>query len=221
MTLFESLRAAPHLLIAGATGSGKSVLINGIICDALTRPDPRSALVLIDPKKVELWQYRPAAWRYTDDPADAEKVLKDMTAIMMRRFELMRQKGLKQWTAGNIEIYIDEFAALVDMNKNVNHPLAQIAILGRAAGLRLILATQRPTRDVLNGCIAVNIDSRIALKTATAQDSRNIIGKAGAELLTVGNGIYRHGAIIEPIEIPLTTDADAAAALEYSKSVYR
>ena len=200
----------PHLLIAGATGSGKSVLINTLIYTALFKAPGAVMFVLIDPKRVELVQYKklPHTIRYASEPLDIIQALTETISIMENRFTEMQEAGQKETQRGHIYVIIDEFADLMTTQKRQTLPqLQRIAQIGRAAHIHLIAATQRPTRDIINGQIKVNMDSRVALRCPTAQDSRNIINVKGAELLPrFGYGYYLTPETMQPvlIEIPYT-----------------
>lgn len=201
----------PHLLIAGSTGSGKSVLLNSLIYTALYKAPGEVAFVLIDPKRVELVEFAtlPHCLRYVSEPDEIAETLGDVVELMETRFARMRAERLKKSKERDIYIIIDEFADLMITQKRETLPFViRIAQLGRAANIHLIIATQRPTRDVVNGQIKVNIDSRVALRCPTAQDSRNIINTKSAEALPrFGYGYYLTPETVEPllIQIPYTT----------------
>lgn len=207
--LFADIIGQPHTLIAGSTGSGKSVLLRGILA-ALHEQTPYHT-VLIDPKRVELWSHRtdPACIRYASEPDGIIQTLSDVCGLMDGRYQILRQQGTRDAPPGwAVYIIIDELADLLTTRKKQATPLlARIAQLGRAAGIHMIAATQRPTRDVIAGQIAVNIDSRIALRVPTAQDSRNLIHQAGAERLPrYGYGYYLTPSTFPPalVQIPFT-----------------
>ena len=212
--LCQDILKQPHTLISGATGSGKSVLINSIIYTAAHDPPTQKTFVLIDPKLVELFRFKqlPHTIGYADTIATVKTALDRVISTMMHRYRQIRQAGGKTWTGSDIYIVIDELADLVTVDKSIIPPLARIAQLGRAARIHLLLATQRPTSaDILPGVIKVNIDARIALLTPTAQDSRNIIHTNGAELLPrIGKGYYLTPETIRPVlvDIPLTPEND-------------
>lgn len=210
--LCSDILEQPHLLVAGATGSGKSVLINSIIYTALYKDPSRLQLVLIDPKRVELIDYKhlPHTLRYASEPRDIINTLKWCVDEMERRYKEMQRFHQKKFDGSNIYIFIDEFADLMTTQKKETLPLLQrIAQLGRAANIHLIAATQRPTKDIVNGQIKVNMDSRIALRCPTAQDSRNIINVNGAEQLPRhGFGYYLTPERFEKVPIPYITDEE-------------
>ena len=220
-SLYLDMIRQPHLLIAGATGSGKSVVINGIISTIATTKTPASArLVLIDPKRVELvqWERLPhTLWRAVDDSTILSTLCR-VEQTMMNRYADMERRRLRQWDADHIFVFVDEFADLMTTAKKTVTPvIIRLAQLGRAAGVHLILATQRPTRDIITGQIKVNMDSRLALRVPTSQDSRNIINVSGAELLPrVGRGYYLTPETMQPQlwEIPAPKD-DAEKLVTY------
>lgn len=183
-----------HLLIAGTTGSGKSVIINNIIYTLLYKSPKEVKLILIDPKKVELIQYKelPHTLAYASEQADIINTIKNTVALMEQRYKTMQKQGIKKSKESNIYIIIDEYADLITTSKKDTECLiCRLAQLGRAARVHLIIATQRPTRDIITGQVKINIDSRLALRVPTAQDSRNIINIKGAEnLAKYGQGYY-------------------------------
>lgn len=208
--LCSDILKQPHTLIAGASNSGKSVLINDIIYTALYQDPSRLQLVLIDPKRVELIDYKPLphTLRYASEPQDIITTLKWCVDLMETRYTEMQRKRIKKYDGSDVYIFIDEFADLMTTHKKETLPLLQrIAQLGRAANIHLIAATQRPTKDIVNGQIKVNMDSRIALRCPTAQDSRNIINVNGAEQLPrCGFGYYLTPERFEKVPIPYITD---------------
>lgn len=200
----------PHLLIAGCTGSGKSVLINSLVYHILYALPYRRRLILIDPKRVELAAYKrlPHTVYYGSEPGQILQGLALAESIMEERYKQLQRRGQKQYDGGEIYVIIDEYADLMTTQKRETLPIIiRLAQLGRAAGVHLILATQRPTRDIIDGRIKVNLDSRVALRCPTAQDSKNIINVKGAELLPrYGYGYYLTPAGLELREIPYTPE---------------
>lgn len=183
----------PHLLIAGATGSGKSVLLNSLIYTALRWTPDQAQFVLVDPKRVELVQYAklPHVVEYASEVDDCISALANVAAIMDARFEVMSRSGQRETTAPHLYVIVDEYAPLIiSAKKRVEPLLMRIAMLGRAAHIHLILCTQRPTRDIITGAVKVNIDARVALRCPTAQDSRNIIGSNDAATLPAYGQAY-------------------------------
>ena len=206
--LIADLAKMPHLLIAGATGSGKSVCVNTIITSLLYKSSPEEVkLLLIDPKVVELAHYNGIPHLLSPVITDgdlANKALKVIVEMMDRRYDLFGELGVRNITAYNeyvknhendhlkvlprIVIIIDELADLMLVAaKEVEASIQRITQLARAAGIHLIVATQRPSVDVITGVIKANIPSRIAFAVSQAVDSRTILDQAGAERL-LGNG---------------------------------
>ena len=214
----------PHTLIAGATGSGKSVLINNLIYTAMYNAPSEKQFVLIDPKRVELIAYKrlPHTIDYASEPVAILNTLKRCINIMERRYIELQRQHLKRYQGAEIYAIIDEFADLMTTQKREALPiLCRLAQLGRAAGIHLIVATQRPTRDIINGQIKVNIDSRIALRCPTAQDSRNIINCKGAELLPkYGKAFYLTPDTIRPVlvNIDMIPEAEINQLINYWKN---
>jgi S-DNA-T family DNA segregation ATPase FtsK/SpoIIIE len=226
------LEDMPHMLIAGSTGSGKSVCINSIIMSILYKATPDEVkLLLVDPKKVELTQYNDMPHLIAPvitDPKHAAYVLRRLVAEMQSRYDLLSEEG-----AQNIEIYnrkimefnddirkdpdvqpedykkslpfivliIDELADLMTMAKSsVEESLQRLAQLARAVGIHIILATQRPSVDVITGIIKANFPSRIAFKVKSQIDSRTIMDTKGAEaLLGKGDMLYNPANMVKPI----------------------
>lgn len=217
--LFASMLSQPHLLIAGATGSGKSVVVRGIVQElTLTIPEEK-ALILIDPKRVELAPFKPLPHciRYASEPGTMLQALEYAMNETERRYKLLQRKGLYSWTEGHIYIIIDELADLMTTQKKAVSPLIQrLAQVGRAAGIHLIACTQCPIAAVIPTQIKVNFDARIALRCRCAQDSRNILGTAGAELLPrYGEGLYLLPEGLQHVKIPFTSAEDVKERVKY------
>lgn len=211
----------PHILIAGSTGSGKSVIINSLIYTALYQSPNSCGLILIDPKRVELVEFTrlPHCIRYASEPDEIADTITKAVDLMEERYKRMQAAGQKKSTERDIYIIIDEFADLMTTQKRQTlAPLCRLAQLGRAANLHLIAATQRPTKDIVNGQIKVNMDSRLALRCPTAQDSRNILNIKGAETLPrYGFGYYLTPETMTPqlVKIPYTDPAELAARVKW------
>ncbi len=193
----------PHVLIAGTTGSGKSVLINSIVSSILFRASPEEVkFIMVDPKRVELTPYNDIPHLLTPVITDVEKVANALgwaVAEMERRYKLFQEVGVKSIAAYHemsgfqamhyIVILIDEMADIM-MSKNaadVEHNIVRLAKMARATGIHLVLATQRPSVNVLTGLIKANIPARIAFQVTSMMDSRVIIDSPGAEKL-LGKG---------------------------------
>ncbi len=201
------LARTPHLLIAGATGSGKSVCVNSIICSVLYRRSPREVrMMLIDPKIVELKFYNDIPHLLTPvitDPKRAFQALQWCIYEMERRYSLLDSLAVRDVRSYNakvekrnlateqlpyIVVVIDEFADLMQTSgKELESTLARLAAMSRAVGIHLVLATQRPSTDVITGLIKANIPSRIAFMVSSKVDSRIILDAQGAEKL-LGQG---------------------------------
>ncbi|WP_332237418.1 DNA translocase FtsK [Sporolactobacillus sp. KGMB 08714] len=209
--ILADLNKMPHLLVAGATGSGKSVCINSIIITLLMRTKPSEVkLFMIDPKMVELNVYNGIPHLLTPvvtDPAKAAQGLKNVVGEMERRYELFSESGTRNLESYNetvrkfnekheekqplmpyIVVIIDELADLMMVaSKDVEETVTRLAQMARAAGIHLIIATQRPSVDIITGVIKANIPSRIAFSVSSMMDSRTILDSGGAEKL-LGKG---------------------------------
>ena len=220
--LFDELAAQPHLLIAGATGSGKSVAENGIIATLLQHSPARVKLILIDPKRVELAVYRdlPHVIRYASEADTMPAALHKGLDIIEKRYKAMQQAGTLQYDGPDIYIIIDELADLMTTEPRTYRPVIQrIAQIGRAARVHLIACTQCPLACVIPTPIKVNFDARLALRTSCAQDSRNIIGATGCETLPqYGTGIYKSPRGLIRVEVPYISRDDIAALVNYWQS---
>jgi DNA segregation ATPase FtsK/SpoIIIE, S-DNA-T family len=241
-SVYGELNRMPHLLIAGATGSGKSVCVNSIISSILMRTKPDEVkLVLIDPKKVEFTPYNDVPHLLSPVITDgdlANKALKVVVEMMDRRYDLFGELGVRNITAYNehvlshpedslkvlprIVIIIDELADLMLVAaKEVEASIQRITQLARAAGIHLIVATQRPSVDVITGVIKANIPSRIAFAVSQAVDSRTILDQAGAErLLGYGDMLYLPNGETSPKRIQgvFIKDDEVNNICEYVKS---
>ena len=208
---FLEINKMPHLLIAGATGSGKSVCVNSVITSILMRAKPDEVkLVMVDPKKVELSMYNGAPHLLAPvvtDPKKASIVLKKIVEEMEQRYNLFSDSGAKNIEAYNkmiekkiasgdsnikklpyIVVLIDELADLMLVAaKEVEDSIMRITQMARAAGIHLIVATQRPSTDVITGVVKANIPSRISFAVSSQIDSRTILDMGGAEKL-IGKG---------------------------------
>lgn len=219
-TLFADMAAQPHLLIAGATGSGKSVIINGIITTLLVTSTPSMAgLILIDPKRVELYQYTalPHTLCYASEPGEAASALKRALTIIETRYQTMRGRGEREWSGGHVYVFIDELADLMLTERKAVMPLLQrVAQIGRAARVHLIAATQCPLAKVIPTEIKCNLDSRVGLRTRSAQDSRNILGCAGCETLPrYGRAYYMTPDGLDLKNIPYVKSDETQKLIRY------
>lgn len=208
----------PHLLIAGTTGSGKSVMMHNVICSLLLKNSPKTArLLLIDPKMVEFkffYKDSPMLWdEVQTDPEKALSALNRASDEMMRRYEIMSEQGIRFWTGEKLYIVIDEIADLIyTAGKKVEKVVANIARLGRGAGVHLIIATQHPKADILTRQITANIDTRIALKVFDASASRLVLNAVGAQdLKGKGDALLRYDGELKHFQGAYISDEELTA----------
>lgn len=198
------ITAKQHILVAGETGWGKSTVINGLI-NSILHKDPRmNQLILIDPKKVEFAKYRNVAHciAFESETSKVEKLLEKCIDGIQRRLDIMVERGEDFYTGSKIYIIIDELADLAFTSKKAMGYIQRIAQIGRAANIQLICATQCPLAEVIPTRIKCNLGLRIAVHTACAQDSRNILGYTGAEALQIGEAIIRNKGIVRMPKVP-------------------
>ena len=244
-TVYSPLNKMPHLLVAGATGSGKSVCINTIICSILMRSTPNEVkMLMIDPKKVELNGYNGIPHLLAPvvtDPRLASLALKKVVSEMEYRYELFSQSGTRNIEGYNeyvkqynetqetpkpflpfIVVIIDELADLMMVaSKEVEECIMRLTQMARAAGIHLIIATQRPSVDVITGVIKANIPSRIAFGVSSAVDSRTIIDMPGAEkLLGKGDMLFLPMGASNPTRVQgaFISDEEVVRIVEFIKS---
>lgn len=228
-TLYADMAAQPHLLVAGATGSGKSVVVNGIVHALLFRTscdvEGGAKFILIDPKRVELSAFRncPHTVLYASEPGTMLSALNRAMDITEDRYKRMQQEGTKKYNGADLYIIIDEFADLMTTQKKIVQPLIQrLAQIGRAAKVHLIVCTQTPIAKVLPTEIKCNFDARLGLRTRSAQDSRNILGYSGLENLPrYGQGIYMKPEGDTRYNIPMVSDEDMDEMLKYQYEMKR
>ncbi len=241
------LNGMPHLLIAGSTGSGKSVAINAFIMSILYKSTPDQVrLILVDPKRLELGNYEGVPHLYTPiitEPKLAANALRNAVREMERRLKLLAAKGVRNIDQYNrlfdsatpslfeeesddkpipyIVIIIDELADLMMLDSsNVEESITRLAQMARAVGIHLVLATQRPSVDVITGLIKANFPARISFRVATKVDSRTILDANGAEaLLGKGDMLYlpSGSARVHRLHAPLVTEKEIAAVVEFWK----
>ncbi|UQN06670.1 DNA translocase FtsK [Deinococcus sp. QL22] len=229
------LAKMPHLLVAGSTGSGKSVCVNTLITSLLFKYLPHELrFLMIDPKMVELTPYDGIAHlvrSVVTNPVDAAGVLLGAVAHMERRYKMMSQvgaKNLEQYNAkmrqvGDVElphliIIIDELADLmITSPKEVESAIMRLAQMARATGMHLILATQRPSVDILTSLIKVNVPARIAFAVSSTHDSRTILDSVGAERLTgMGDMLFYQPGHVKPVRLqgPYISEVESARITE-------
>jgi S-DNA-T family DNA segregation ATPase FtsK/SpoIIIE len=243
------LNGMPHLLIAGSTGTGKSVAINAMIMSMLYKATPEQVrLVLVDPKRLELGVYEGVPHLYTPiitEPKVAAVALRNAVREMERRLKLLAEKGVRNIDQYNklfdeestrslfgddsddcplpyIVIIIDELADLMMLDQgNVEESVTRLAQMARAVGIHLVLATQRPSVDVITGLIKANFPARMSFRVATKVDSRTILDANGAEaLLGRGDMLYlpSGSARVHRLHAPLVTEKEIAAVVEFWRS---
>ncbi len=240
------LSGMPHLLIAGSTGAGKSVAINAMIMSILYKATPDQVrLILVDPKRLELGNYEGVPHLYTPiitEPKLAANALRNAVREMERRLKLLAEKGVRNIEQYNrlfddgetpslfgdsgeerpipyIVIIIDELADLMMLDAgNVEESITRLAQMARAVGIHLVLATQRPSVDVITGLIKANFPARISFRVATKVDSRTILDANGAEaLLGRGDMLYlpSGSARVHRLHAPFVTEKEIAAVVEF------
>ena len=243
------LAGMPHLLIAGSTGAGKSVAINAMIMSILYKATPDQVrLILVDPKRLELGNYEGVPHLFTPiitEPKLAANALRNAVREMERRLKLLAEKGVRNMEQYNklfddegtrslfgedsedrplpyIVIIIDELADLMMLDSgNVEESVTRLAQMARAVGIHLVLATQRPSVDVITGLIKANFPARISFRVATKVDSRTILDANGAEaLLGKGDMLYlpSGSARVHRLHAPFVTEKEIAAVVEFWKA---
>lgn len=240
--MMTELNKMPHVLVAGSTGSGKSVCINGIIISILMRAKPHEVkMMMIDPKMVELNVYNGVPHLLAPvvtDPRKASVALKKVVSEMERRYELFSHTGtrniegyndhIEQWNTENDEkhprmpyivVIVDELADLMMVaSSDVEDSITRLAQMARAAGIHLIIATQRPSVDVITGIIKANIPSRIAFAVSSAVDSRTILDGSGAEkLLGRGDMLFLPAGASKPVRVQgaFVSDQEVEAVVDF------
>jgi S-DNA-T family DNA segregation ATPase FtsK/SpoIIIE len=241
------LAAMPHVLIAGSTGSGKSVAINAMIMSVLFKSTPEQVrMILVDPKRVELGMYEGIPHLFTPIITEAKlaaNALRNAVREMERRLKLLAANHVRNIDQFNklfdngsghlfedvnqeplpyIMIIIDELADLMMLDRaNVEEAITRLAQMARAVGIHLVLATQRPSVDVITGLIKANVPTRMSFRLATKVDSRTIIDSNGAEsLLGRGDMLYLPPGTsrVQRVHAPFVTETEIAAVTEFWKA---
>ncbi len=227
------LSKTPHLLIAGTTGSGKSVFVNTLICSLLYKFSPDELrLILIDPKMLELSVYNDIAHLLSPvvtEPKKSILVLKWVCKEMERRYSLMNEIGSRNIENFNkkndeklpfIVVVIDEMADLMmTAGKDLEYYVQRLAQMARACGIHLIMATQRPSVDIITGSIKANFPSRISFQVASKYDSRTVLGQVGAEQL-LGNGdmlMSKNGSVLHRYQSAFISDEEVSRLIQQIK----
>ena len=212
MELYKDIINAPHTLIAGTTGSGKSNVMNGIIRQIITDYTPQTAeMVMIDPKVVELIDYRNTAFctAFESEAENVPALLDEVIDTMENRYHHMGEEHIKQYIGRKIFVIIDELADLMisPQSKSIKLKLQKILQKGRAADIHIIAATQAPNRQIIPANLILNFTNRLALRCVSSIESRQIINQAGAELLPqYGKGLYFSPKGLVTVSIQLTED---------------
>ena len=226
-TLYKELSEETHLLVAGETGSGKSVVINSIITTLLTQSPATVRFYLIDPKRTELIDYAdlPHVLRYAYHQADIISSLQEVISLMGNRLDIMQRNRQKLYEGPQVYIIIDELADLLLTLKRQATPLLQrILQLGRAARITVIAGTQVVNASVIKTELRVNFTAILGLRTATASHSRLLVGRNGCELFPnpkkehKAYGFYRHGCECELYNLPTYTEQQQADILNWWQS---
>ena len=224
-------KETPHLLIAGATGAGKSIMLHSIICSLLRNNTTDSAqLVMIDPKRVELFDYTDSAMLYGgriyEDVSDAVEVLEELTEVMNDRYIQLKYSHARNidemhgaGTMPRIYICIDELSFLMTCDKKkLENVISKIGMMGRAAGIHLIVCTQHPDRKTITGTIQANITAVVAMATRTATDSRMISGSSICTTLKgKGDSVLIDGLREERFQGRYISQSDIHEAIEVQK----
>ena len=205
----EPLLSAPHVLIAGATGSGKNVLLDDMIFSLFGSTTPASAkIILVDPKRVELVKYKSSAFciRYASEPKDIISAIDYAIEIMDERYKDMQREGSTLYEGSNIYLIIDELADLmITIKADVLPRLQRLAQLGRSARVHVWAASQSPSRITIPAALTLNFTHKIALRCDSAIESRQVIGRNGAELLPIwGECFIKAPGTVYKQAIPLT-----------------
>jgi len=226
--LYNDMLNQVHMLIAGATGSGKSTVVNGIMHAALYQSPAVVQFILIDPKGTELDMYArlPHTIQYAQTSQECLAALNSALDITRARFNAMKKKKLREYDGPHIYVVIDELMYLFnrpDVKRQAMNTLQDILVIARAARVHVIACTQNPTTATIPATLRCNFDSRLGLRTTTAQDSRNIIGVKGCELFPnptlthTAYGYYMHGGENEVFELPRIEDEEIQRLITYWK----
>ena len=230
----------PHFLVAGTTGSGKSVFINSLLISMMAHSHPDELkLTIIDPKTVEFTAYKGLPYMLCDplvDMSKANNFVLYLVEEMERRYELFAKYGVKKLAEYQekqrenedmerlpyIVLVIDEFADLISQYKDVEKPIARIGQKARAAGIHMIIATQSPRREVITGLIKANVPSRISLMVANSTESQIILDETGGEKLRPkGDFLLKmNGGQVSRGQAPFVSNGEIAEIFDYLRETY-
>ena len=224
--LYADMLDQIHILIAGSTGSGKSTVVNGMIHAALRNSPAQVGLILIDPKGCELGEYAnlPHVIDYANRPQDIPRTLCGAVNLMHCRLADMKRRRLREYDGSDVYVIIDELMPIMtrpDIKKACYSPLLDLLALARAAHIHVVACTQSPVAAVIPTPLKCNFDARLALRTVSAQDSRNIIGARGCECLPNpvidrrAEGYYMRGPEITRYLLPRVEDAERRRIIDY------
>lgn len=234
------ISSGPHFLVAGTTGSGKSVFINSLLITMMAHSHPDELkLAIIDPKIVEFTAYKGLPYMLCDPVTDMSKANNFVLYLveeMERRYDLMAENGVrnladyqkKQRENDNMEklpyiiLVVDEFADLISQHKDVEKPIARIGQKARAAGIHMIIATQSPRREVITGLIKANVPSRVSLMVANSTESQIILDETGGEKLRPkGDFLLKmNGGQVSRGQAPFVSDDEIAEIFDYLRETY-
>ena len=224
--LYDDMLNQVHLLIAGASGSGKSTVINGLIHRALLDGPGERRFILIDPKGTELDEYKdfPHTLVYSQKMPDCVNALRYALGLTKTRFADMKRRKLRMYDGSDVYLIIDELMYFTNQPQYKRETMAllqDILVIARACRIHVIAATQNCTTTTIPASLRCNFDSRVGLRTSTAQDSRNIIGVRGCEkfpnptLAHESYGYYMHGGEMEVYKIPKVEESERQRIIDH------
>lgn len=227
--LYDDMLNQIHLLVGGAAGSGKSTVINGLMHRALLDGPGERRFILIDPKGTELDEYKdfPHTLVYAQTMPDCVNALRYALDLTKTRFADMKRKGKRMYDGSDVYIVIDELMYFTNQPQYKREALSllqDILVIARAARIHVIAATQNCTTITIPATLRCNFDSRLGLRTSTAQDSRNILGMKGCEkfpnptLTHKAYGYYMHGGETELYQIPKVDETERQRILDHWKT---
>lgn len=223
-TLYKDMLKQVHILIAGCAGAGKSTVVNGIMCTALYHSQATVQFILIDPKGTELSEYEdlPHTLRYSQETTDCMNALQYAMDLTRQRFTAMKKARARMYDGADVYVIIDELMYLLNQpatKKRTIQLLQDIMVIARAARVHVIACTQ--FIPAIPTCIRCNFDCKLALRTATAQDSRNILGVKGCECFPVPSiehmalGALMIDGVVQVYNLPQDNAPDRARLIDY------